>query len=144
MLLLQCKLNTNLFPDSVKLIGYLASAIIVALSKPCVGYSPIAKIFFFYINKHRRTIIKSINFCLISFHLSMKIVNVNRILYFSHYICIYLHQHSWVALLLQISNYLALKIFFKKECFCIFLTTFQNLIFCETKFHIRKKLTRQK
>ena len=47
MLPLQCKLNTNLFPDSVKLIGYLASATIVVLSKPCVGYSPIAKIFLF-------------------------------------------------------------------------------------------------
>ena len=38
-LLLQLKhrLNTKLFPNSVELIGYLASAVIVVSSNPCVG-----------------------------------------------------------------------------------------------------------
>ena len=38
-LLLQLKhrLNTKLFPNSVELIGYLASAVIVESSNPCVG-----------------------------------------------------------------------------------------------------------
>lgn len=38
---------TNSFPDSVKLIGYLTVAVIVELSKPCVGVSPKTKIFLF-------------------------------------------------------------------------------------------------
>ena len=38
-------INTNIFPDSVKLKRYLTSAIIVASSKPCVDPSPRTKIF---------------------------------------------------------------------------------------------------
>ena len=38
---------TNSFPDSVKVIGYLTVAVIVELSKPCVGVSPKTKIFLF-------------------------------------------------------------------------------------------------
>ena len=37
LLPLWCRLNTNLFPNSVKLIRYLASAVNVVLSDPCVG-----------------------------------------------------------------------------------------------------------
>ena len=50
MLPLQCRLNTNGFPDSVKLIEYLTSTVIVALSKPCVGPSPRTKIFLFLLS----------------------------------------------------------------------------------------------
>ena len=38
-------LNRNRVPDSLKLLGYLASAFIVVLSKPCVSPSPRAKLF---------------------------------------------------------------------------------------------------
>ena len=40
------RLNLNLLPGCVKLIGYLASAINVASSNTCVGPSPKIKIFF--------------------------------------------------------------------------------------------------
>ena len=50
MLPLQCRLNTKRFPDSVKLIEYLASAVIVALSKPYVNPSPRTEIFFFLLS----------------------------------------------------------------------------------------------
>ena len=43
-LLLQWRLNTNLFLGCVKLIGYLASAFYVVSSNPCVGPSPRIKI----------------------------------------------------------------------------------------------------
>ena len=46
LLPLSCRLNTNLFPDYVKLIGYCASAVNVVSSKHCVGLSPRIKIFF--------------------------------------------------------------------------------------------------
>ena len=39
------------FPDSVKLIQYLASAVIVASSNPCVGLSTTTKIPFFLLSK---------------------------------------------------------------------------------------------
>ena len=48
MLPLQCRLSTNLFPDSVKLIGYFASGVNVVSSNPCVGPSPKLKISFPY------------------------------------------------------------------------------------------------
>ena len=35
-----CRLDTNLFPDCVKLIGYFASAVNVVPSNPCVGLLP--------------------------------------------------------------------------------------------------------
>ena len=38
---------TNSFLDYVKLIGYLTAAVVVELSKPCVGLSPKTKIFLF-------------------------------------------------------------------------------------------------
>ena len=41
----ECMLNRNRVPDSLKLLGYLASAFIVVLSKPCVSPSPRAKLF---------------------------------------------------------------------------------------------------
>ena len=40
-----CRLNTNLFPDYVKLIGYFASAVNVVPSNLCVGPSPRIRIF---------------------------------------------------------------------------------------------------
>ena len=43
---LQWRLNTNLFPDYVKLVGYWASAFIVVSSNYCVGPSPKIKISF--------------------------------------------------------------------------------------------------
>ena len=39
LLPLKCGLNTNLFPDLAKWIGYLASAVNVVLSKLFVGHS---------------------------------------------------------------------------------------------------------
>ena len=42
LLPLWCRLNTNLFPDCVTLIGYLASAVNVVLFNPCVG--PVVKV----------------------------------------------------------------------------------------------------
>ena len=45
LLPLWSRLNINLFPDSLKLIGYSASAVIAASSKPGVDTSPITKIF---------------------------------------------------------------------------------------------------
>ena len=42
---LQCRLNTNHFFDSVKLIEYLAFAVIVVSFNPCVRPSPRTKIF---------------------------------------------------------------------------------------------------
>ena len=54
MLPLKCRLNTNLFPDHVKLIGYLPSAVIMGSFNPCVGPSPRTKIHFFIINVHRK------------------------------------------------------------------------------------------
>ena len=50
--------NTNHFYDSVKLIGYLASAVIVALSKSCFGPSTRIRIYHQYVQK---TIINSKN-----------------------------------------------------------------------------------
>ena len=47
MVPLNCRLNTNRFRKPVKLIGYLASAAIVPLSKSCVVPSPRTNIFFF-------------------------------------------------------------------------------------------------
>ena len=46
-------IKKNLFPDPVKLIGYLASDFIVVLSKPCVGPTPRTKIYFFIIKMYR-------------------------------------------------------------------------------------------
>ena len=40
LLSLQCRLNTNLFLGCVKLIEYLAAAVNVVSSTPCVGPSP--------------------------------------------------------------------------------------------------------
>ena len=37
LLPLKDRLNTKLFPNSVELIGYLNSAVIVVSSNPCVG-----------------------------------------------------------------------------------------------------------
>ena len=50
LLPLRCILNTNLFLDCVKLVGYLASPINVVSSNPCVGPSPIIKIFLFLLS----------------------------------------------------------------------------------------------
>ena len=44
MLPLECRLDINLFPDCVKLIGYFASAVNIVPSKPRVGPSPRIKI----------------------------------------------------------------------------------------------------
>ena len=46
MLLLQCRLNTKLFPDCIKLTGYFSSAVNVASFHPCVGSLPRIKISF--------------------------------------------------------------------------------------------------
>ena len=46
MLPLYCRLNTNLFPDCVKLIGYSASAVNVVPSNSYVGPIPRIKISF--------------------------------------------------------------------------------------------------
>ena len=50
LLPLQCRLNTNLFLDSVKLIEYLASADIVVSSDTYVGLSPRTEISFFLLS----------------------------------------------------------------------------------------------
>ena len=42
-----CQTRTNCFFDSVKLMGYFVSAVIVELSKPCVGPSPRTQMFLF-------------------------------------------------------------------------------------------------
>ena len=42
----ECRLNTNLFPESVKLIEYFASAVNVVSSNPWVGPLPRIKIYF--------------------------------------------------------------------------------------------------
>ena len=42
----QCRLNTNLFPDCVKLIGYFASPVNVVSFNPYVGLSARIKISF--------------------------------------------------------------------------------------------------
>ena len=44
LLPLYCWLNTNLFPDCLKSIGYFASAVNVVSSNSCVGSSPGIKI----------------------------------------------------------------------------------------------------
>ena len=46
---LECRLNTNRFPDSITLIEYLASDVIEEPSSPCVGPSSITKIISFLI-----------------------------------------------------------------------------------------------
>ena len=48
LLQLSCRLNTNLFLDSVKLVEYLALAVIVVLSKFCVGPSTRLRYICFY------------------------------------------------------------------------------------------------
>ena len=84
------------FCDSRKLIGYLVSAVIVASAKPCVDPSARTKIFLFLLSKCTKELLlppKMIAF-FHYFHLSKKPVNVNQILYHSHYVCIYLDQRS--------------------------------------------------
>ena len=50
MLPLQYIVNTNIYPDSEKVIGYLASDVIVASSKPCDDPSLRTKIFLFLLS----------------------------------------------------------------------------------------------
>ena len=50
MLLLKCRLNTNLFPDYVKSILYLAPAVNVVSSNPSVGPLPRSKISLFLLS----------------------------------------------------------------------------------------------
>ena len=50
MIPLQCQLSRNLFLDSVKLIKYLASAVIAVLFNQCVGPSPRTKISLFLLS----------------------------------------------------------------------------------------------
>ena len=46
LLLLESRLNTNLLFACLKLIGYIASAVNVVSSNPCVGPSPKIKMYF--------------------------------------------------------------------------------------------------
>ena len=59
MLPLQCRLNTNLFPDCVKLIRYVAFAVYVVSSNPCVGPSPRIKVSLFLLSIYTDNLISA-------------------------------------------------------------------------------------
>ena len=44
LLPLYCRLNTNFFPNCIKVVVYFTSAVSVVSSNPCVGSSPRIKI----------------------------------------------------------------------------------------------------
>ena len=108
LLPLQCRLYTNLFPDCVKLIEYLASGVNVVSFNRCVGPSPRTKIDLYLLSicTYNLILAPKMLIFLSSYHKLMKILKDNQILCRSCYICIYLGQHFQLALQFLIQNYL--------------------------------------
>ena len=99
LLPLWCKFNTNLFPDSVTLIRYLASAVIVVLSKLCVALSPIPKTPSFLLSTYELIPAAKMITFYSSCRLTMKTVKKNPIQDHNHYIYIYSDRvFSFIAL----------------------------------------------